>query len=87
MAGTGMTNAPAGATPLVTPGNNLQMAVSVFNMGTVGGTITVTIENASTSAVLNTQALTVTAQGNVATSLVTLTMPTTAYSLLVSATP
>ncbi len=82
-----MTNAAPGATPLITPGNNLQIAVSVFNMGTVGGTITVTIENASTSAVLNSQALTVSPQGNVATNPVTLTMPATALSILVSATP
>ena len=87
MASSGMTSAAPGATPLVTPGNNLQIAVSVFNMGTVGGTITVTVENASTSAVLNSQALTVTPQGNVATNFVTLTMPTTAFSILVSATP
>ena len=82
-----MTNAAPGATPLITPGNNLQIAVSVFNMGTIPGTITVTIENASTSAVLNTQALTVAAEGNAATAFVTLTMPTTPYSLLISATP
>lgn len=82
-----MTNAAPGATPLITPGSNLQIAVSVFNMGTIPGTITVTIENASTSAVLNSQALTVTAEGNAITSFVTLTMPTTPYSLLISATP
>ena len=82
-----MTNAAPGATPLVTPGNNLQMAVSVFNMGTVGGTITVTISNASTSAVLNTQAIAIDPQRNVATNLVTLTMPALAFSVLVSATP
>jgi len=87
MAGSGMTNATPGETPLVTPGNNLQMSVSVFNMGSVGGTITVVISNASTSAVLNSQALNVVAQANVATNLVTLTMPTTVLSLLVSATP
>ena len=87
MAGSGMTNANPGDTPLITPGNNLQISVSVFNMGTVGGTITVVVANASTSATLNSQALTVAAQGNVATSLVTLTMPTTALSLLISATP
>ena len=87
MAGSGMTNEAPGATPLITPGNNLQIAVSVFNMGTVGGTITVTISNASTSAVLNSQALAVTPQGNVSTNFVTLTMPATAFSILVSATP
>jgi hypothetical protein len=87
MAGTGYTNANPGDTPLITPGNNLQIAVSVFNMGTVGGTITVVVSNASTSAVLNTQALSVAQQGNVSTSLVTLTMPATAFSILVSATP
>jgi len=87
MAGSGMTNAPAGATPLITPGNNLQIAVSVFNMGTVSGTITVTVSNASTSAVLNSQALAVTPQGNVSTNFVTLTMPATAFSILISATP
>ena len=87
MAGSGYTNANPGDTPLITPGNNLQIAVSVFNMGTVGGTITVVVSNASTSAVLNTQALSVAQQGNVSTSLVTLTMPTTAFSILVSATP
>lgn len=86
MASSGMTSAAPGATPLVTPGNYLQMAVSVFNMGSVGGTITVTIQNAQTT-VLNSQTLTVTPQGNVATNLVTLTMPTTAFSIIVSATP
>jgi len=86
MASSGMTSAAPGATPLVTPGNNLQIAVSVFNMGTVGGTITVTIQNAQTT-VLNSQALTVTPQANVATNLITLTMPATAYSLIISATP
>ena len=88
MAGSGMTNAAPGATPLIMPGpNNLQISVSVFNMGTVGGTITVVVSNASTSAVLNTQALTVAAQGNAATALVAITMPSTALSLLISATP
>jgi hypothetical protein len=82
-----MTNAAPGATPLVTPGNNLQIAVSAYNMGTVGGTLTITIENASTSAVLNSQALPAAAEATVVTNYVTLTMPALAFSILVSATP
>jgi len=87
MAPSGMTNAAPGATPLVTPGNNLQIAVSAYNMGTVGGTLTITIENASTSAVLNSQALPAAAEATVVTNYVTLTMPALAFSILVSATP
>ena len=88
MAPSGMTNAPAGQGPMVTPGNYLQIAVSAQNMGTISGNLTFTIANSSTSAVLNTQTIAVAvAPAQATTTYVTLSMPSAPLGLLVSVTP
>ena len=88
MAGTGMTNAPAGQAPMVTPGNNLQIAASFQNMGSVAGNFTVTITNETSGTQITSQTISAAALGGTgATTLVTATMPNSAISITVAVTP
>jgi flagellar hook-basal body complex protein FliE len=88
MAPSGMTNAPAGQSPMVTPGNNLQVAASFQNMGSVAGNFTVIITNMTSSSQITSQTISAAAQGGQGvTTLVTAAMPNSAISLTIAVTP
>jgi hypothetical protein len=90
MAGTGLTNAPAGQSPLVTPGTStLSITASIMNNGSVAATFTVTITNVTSGANITTQSISCSpgAANGVGISFVTINMPTTAISINVAVTP
>jgi hypothetical protein len=87
MAPGGFSNAPAGQSPMVTPGNNLQISASIQNMGQ-NGNFTIVITNMTSGQQLTSQTLSAGGSGGTAsTSYVTGNMPNSAISLTIAVTP